>query len=47
MKLDEDAHLVKVEPGDIARADALVLHQAALVCNSQVSWRNDGWTMSC
>lgn len=32
MKLDEDAHLVKVEPGDIARADALVLHQAALVC---------------
>ena len=33
MKLDEDADLVKVEPGDIARADALVLHQAALVCN--------------
>ena len=30
---DEVADLVKVEPGDIARTDALVLHQAALVCN--------------
>ena len=33
MKLAEDTDLVEVEPGDIARADALVLHQAALVCN--------------
>ena len=32
-KVDEDADLVKVEPGNVARAYALVLHQAALVCN--------------
>ena len=31
-KVDEEADLVEVEPGHIARADALVLHQAALVC---------------
>lgn len=30
---EEEADLVEVEPGDVARADALVLHQAALVCN--------------
>ena len=32
-KVDDDADLVEVEPGNVAGADALVLHQAALICN--------------
>ena len=36
-KVDEDADLVKVEPGNVARAYALVLHQAALVCKREES----------
>ena len=34
--MNEDADLVKVEPGNVAWADALVLHQAALVCRRGV-----------
>ena len=39
MKMNEDADLIKVEPGNVARADALILHQAALVCNR-------GWSVT-
>ena len=37
MKMNEDADLIKVEPGNVARAYALVLHQAALVCKREES----------